>query len=101
MKNNTLYDICHRIGEIEEKLMYGEIEFSYDKLMSAMKCGHPAEILDDVLSIIGWDVFAGKEPPIEKVEETLEGLKTFQATFKVNLKGIIKDLNEYLNEQRR
>lgn len=101
MKKIKLYDICQKIGEIEEKLMYGEIEFSYDKLMSAMKCGHPAEILDDVLSIIGWDVFAGKEPPIEKVEETLEGLKKFQATFKVNLKEIIKDMKAYLDEQGR
>jgi hypothetical protein len=101
MENGKLYNICKEIAQIEEKLMYGEIEFSYDNLMSAMKCGHPAEILDDALSIIGWDVFAGKEPPIEKIEETLKGLKRFQKTFKVDMKEIIKNLQEYIDEQRR
>ena len=68
----TLYEICREIGLVEQGLMYGEIDFSYDNLMSAMKPGHPADILDDILSIIGWDVFEGKDPPIEKVREVLE-----------------------------
>lgn len=96
-----LYDICKEIAVVEDKLAYGEIDFSYDKLMSAMKAGHPADILDDILSIIGWDVFAGKEPPIEKVEETLTRLKGFQSTFKVDLKEIIKNLKEYITEHKK
>lgn len=96
----TLYDICKEIAVIEDKLVYGEIEFSYNKLMSAMKAGHPADILDDILSIIGWDVFAGKEPPIEKVEETLKRLKGFQSTFKVDMKQIINNLKEYIDERK-
>lgn len=95
-----LYDICKEIAVIEDKLIYGEIDFSYDKLMSAMKAGHPADILDDILSVIGWDVFAGKEPAIEKVEETLKGLKNFQKTFKVDMKQIIKNLKEYIDERK-
>lgn len=95
----SLYEICDEIGQVIEKLLYGTIEFHYDNLMCAMKSGHPGEILDDVLGIIGWDVFAGKEPPIQKVEETLQGLKEFQATFKVDLSDIIKDLKEYLNNK--
>ena len=55
----TLYNICKMIAEVEEGLMYGEISFEYSKLMCALKPGHPAEILDEILSIIGWDVFAG------------------------------------------
>lgn len=96
-----LYDICKEIAVVEDKLAYGEIDFSYDKLMSAMKAGHPADILDDILSIIGWDVFAGKEPPIEKIEETLTRLKGFQSTFKVDLKEIIKNLKEYITEHKK
>lgn len=96
-----LYDICKEIAVVEDKLAYGEIEFSYDKLMSAMKPGHPADILDDILSIIGWDVFAGIEPPIEKVEQTLKGLKSFQSTFKVDLKEIINHLKEYIAEHKQ
>ena len=57
----TLYEICSEVAQIEEGLAYGEIEFVYGKLASAMKPGHPADLLDDVLSMIGWDVFADKE----------------------------------------
>lgn len=95
----TLYEICNDIAVIEEKLAYGEIELSYNKLASAMKKEHPADTLDKILSIIGWDVFAGKEPPIEKVKETLAGLESFQATFKVDLKKQIKNLKEYIAER--
>ena len=100
MSNSKLYNICKEIAIVEDKLAYGEIDFSYDKLMCAMKSGHPADILDDILSIIGWDVNKGIEPSIKKLEETLEGLKDFQATFKVNLKKQIKDLQSYIKEKR-
>ena len=94
----TLYEICREIGEVEEGLMYGEISFTYDSLMSAMKPGHPADILDDILSVIGWDVFAGKEPEKEKVKQVLARLREFKRCFKVKeLNAPIKHLNEYLN----
>ena len=95
----TLYEICKEIAIVEDKLAYGEIEFSYDNLMSAMKAGHPAEILDDILSIIGWDVFEGRTPPIAKVKKTLSGLQSFQRTFKVDLKKPIKNLKDYIAER--
>lgn len=95
----TLYEICREISVVEEGLMYGEITFCYDNLMSAMKPGHPADILDDILSIIGWDVFAGKEPPIEKVREVRKLLKEYIRCFKVKeLKSAEKYLSEYLKE---
>lgn len=93
-----LYDICTEIAEIEQKLDYGEIPFSYDKLMCAMKPGHPVEILDDVLATIYYDVIAGKTPDIKKVKKTLSGLEAFQRTFKVDLKKQIKELKEYIKE---
>ena len=95
----TLQEICNDIAIIEEKLAYGEIELSFNKLASAMKKEHPADTLDRILSIIGWDVFAGKEPPIEKVKETLAGLESFQRTFKVDLKNPIKNLKDYIAER--
>lgn len=95
-----LYDICREIGEVEEGLMYGQISFSYDNLMSAMKPGHPADILDDILSVIGWDVFAGKEPDKEKVQEVLTRLQEFKQCFNVKeLADPIKHLAEYLKEE--
>ena len=95
-----LYDICKMIAEVEDGLAYGEIQFSYDNLMCAMKPGHPADILDDILSKIGWDVFEGKTPSNETVAQVLEELKEFKATFKVKqLQKPINALQKYLAEQ--
>ena len=93
----TLYNICKMIAEVEEGLMYGEISFEYSKLMCALKPGHPAEILDEILSIIGWDVFAGKTPEKGKIEQVLSELKGFKAEFCVKeLKKPIDALEAYL-----
>jgi len=93
----TLYDICKMIAEVIEGLMYGNINFNYGKLMSAMKPGHPAEILDDILSVIGWDVFAGKTPENEKIEQVLDELKQFKEAFCVKeLQKPISALEAYL-----
>ena len=80
----TLYNICKMIAEVEEGLMYGEISFEYSKLMCALMPGHPAEILDEILSIIGWDVFAGKIPENDKIEQVINELKGFKEEFGVS-----------------
>lgn len=92
----TLNEICMEIAEIERKLDYGEIPFSYDNLMKAMKPGHPVEILDEILSPIFYPAMAGVKPPLKKVKSALSGLERFQRTFKVDLKKQIKDLKEYI-----
>lgn len=95
----TLYDICQMIAEIEESLAYGEISFSYNNMMSALKPGHPADILDEILSIIGWTVFKGETPERQKVEEVYSQLKSFKACFKVKeLKKPVDALKLYLSE---
>ena len=97
----TLWDICTEIAEVEEGLAYGEINFSFDKLMSAMKPGHPADLLDDILSEIGWDVQKGITPERSKLEQILKELKGFKATFKIKeLSAPIKHLKEYLEETK-
>ena len=97
----TLYDICKMITEVEEGLAYGDINFSYDNLMCGMKPGHPADILDEILSIIGWDVFKGETPEREKIEEVYVQLKDFKACFKVKeLKKPIDALDEYLHPRK-
>ncbi len=95
----TLYDICKEVGEIEEKLLYGEITFEYDNLMCAMKSGHPGELLDDVLSEIGWDVFAGKPVELMRVKEWVKDLKRFKSAFKIKELSLpIKHAQEYIKE---
>lgn len=97
----TLQEICMEIAEIERQLDYGEIPFTYDNLMSALKPGHPVEILDDILATIFYDVTAGKTPDLKKVKKTLSGLESFQRTFKVDLKKQIKDLKQYIAEMEK
>ena len=92
----TLYEICTEISMVEEKLIDGEIEFTYDNLAQAMKMGHPADILDDILSHIGWDVQKGDEPSQKKIKETIRGLEKFQRTYNVDLQLPIKELKSFV-----
>lgn len=95
----NLNDICQEILAVEEGLDCGTITFSYDNLASAMKCGHPVEILDDIIAEIFWDIQAGKEPEKSKLENVLKGLKRFKRSFKVKELGKpIKDLEAYLSK---
>ena len=96
-----LLDICYEIVDIYEGLAYNEIPFTYDNLMSAMKPGHPADILDDILSSISDDVMLRKPIERERIEEVLERLKEFKKCFKVKeLSKPIKHLTEYLKENQ-
>ena len=93
----TLEEICQNVIDIEEGLMFGTILFKYDNLMSAMKAGHPMEILDGILANIYFTVMGNEEPPKEKLKETLEGFKTFKRTFEVKeMSKPIKDLSDYI-----
>ena len=94
-----LKDICHRIITVEEGLRFGTITFSYDSMMSAIKPGHPADILDEILSLIFWDVTAGKTPPLENVKTVTNNLKEFKKCFKVKaLNSAIEYLEGYIEE---
>lgn len=94
-----LNEICKEILSIEEGLDCGSISFTYDNLASAMKCGHPVEILDDIVSEIFWELQDGKTPEKAKVEKLLNGLKRFKRAFKVKeLSKQIKELTNYLAE---
>ena len=94
----TLSDICQEILAIEEGLDCGTIAFTYDNLASAMKCGHPAEIFDNIIAEVFWDIQAGKEPERSKLENVLKGLKRFKRSFKVKeLSKPIKDMEVYLS----
>ena len=46
----NLKNICTEVLVIAEKLEYGEISFTYDKLACAMKMGHPCEFITEALS---------------------------------------------------
>ena len=95
----SLNDICQEILAIEEGLDCGTIAFTCDNLTSAMKCGHPVEIFDNIIAEIFWDVQVGKQPEKDKLENVLKGLKRFKRSFKVKeLSKPIKDLSEYLSE---
>ncbi len=81
--------------------MFGTILFRYDNLMSAMKPGHPMEILDSLLANIYFTVMGGKEPPMEKMEETLKDFKGFKSAFAVKeMSKPIKELSDYIKARK-
>lgn len=98
----TLYQICSEIAAIEDDLTYGRIQFSYDKMMSAIKPGHPADMLDEILSMIGWDVSLGNPVELDRVKEWAKLLKEFKTAFKIkDLATPIKHVAEYIKEQEQ
>ena len=95
----NLNNICQEILAIEEGLDCGTITFTYDNLASAMKCGHPVEIFDNIIAEVFWDIQSGKEPERGKLENLLKGLKRYKRSFKVKeLSKPIKDIEAYLNK---
>lgn len=96
-----LFDICDEVAQIEGGLMYGTIDFAYDNLMCAMKCGHPAEILDDILADVFWTSHDGGEPTEEAITELIEGLEDYKKCFKVKeLAKPIRELKKYLEDKK-
>lgn len=97
----TLEKICEEVVDIEEGLMFGTIMFRYDNLMSAMKPGHPMEILDSILANIYFTVIGGKEPPMEKMEETLKNFRGFKSAFAVKeMNKPIRELSDYIKARK-
>lgn len=96
----SLNDICNDILTVMDGLECGTINFTYDKLASAMKIGHPADILGSVIAEIVFDVRDGIVPKTEAVDNVLKGLKRFKRNFKVKeLSKPITDLTNYLKER--
>ena len=93
-----LKEICAQLADVEEMLDNGQIPYTYDNLMAAMKADHPVEVLDEILATIYYDVMAEKIPSLAKVKKTLAGLEKFQKVYNVDLKEPIKGLKEYINE---
>lgn len=93
--------ICRSLADVELDLMNGEIEFSYDNLMSAMKPGHPCEILDGILGDIYYPAMKGVEPSMETMEGTLKDLQGFADCFKIKeMKKPLKELSEYIKARK-
>lgn len=95
----NLKEICTEILEIGECLEYGTISFTYDKLASAMKMGHPAEFLMEALDEIFLKVRDNIVPEKGEVESLLKALKRIKRSFKIKeLSKPIKDLTAYLEQ---
>lgn len=96
-----LDQICSDLAGIEIDLMNGEIEFAYDNLMSAMKPGHPCEIMDGILSKIYYPAIQGHEPPMKTMEDTLKELKKFAEAFKIKeMNKPLKELADYISARK-
>ena len=86
-----LEQICEDIADVVQGLMFNDdISVSYK-----------ADILDDILSIIGDDVAEGIEPDPNKVERMTAKLEDFQEAYEVDLSGPIQNLKSYLLKEVR
>lgn len=97
----SLFEICEAITKVQNGLDSGEIDFNYDNLASAMKYGHPADILAGMYFELNEELFLDHEAKIARprVENLLKDLKRFRRSFKVKeLSSVIKDLDVYLQE---
>ncbi len=96
-----LKQICSDLAGVEMDLMNGEIDFSYDNLMAAMKSGHPCEIMDGILAPIYYPTISGQEPPMSTMEKTYKELKSFADAFKIKeMEKPLNDLHEYIKERK-
>lgn len=91
--------ICESLADIEMRMDNGELPFECDNLHSAMKLGHPVEILDEIIAPCYYDVMGGKKPTLAKVKKMHKQLKTFQRAFKVNISTIIREIAEYIAQE--
>ncbi len=93
--------IVSDLADVGMGLMNGEIDFFYDNLMSAMKPGHPCEIMDGILGKIYYPTIKKTEPPMETMEETLEELKGFAEAFKIKeMDQPLKELAAYIKDRK-
>ena len=96
-----LDQIVSDLAGIEMDLMNGEIDFSYDKLMSAMKPGHPCEIMDGILGKIYYPTIQGKEPPMDTMKKTLKELQEFAETFCIEeMEKPLQELADYITSRK-
>ena len=84
----TLYDICLEIARVENGLADGYIRFSIsddDKWIYALKPGHPADLLDDILSPVGNKlcIHPNAVIPTPDLQKMLENLGGFAGAFGV------------------
>ena len=96
-----LYEIMLDIAGVENDLAEGMVDFSFPKLMMAMKARHPADILDDIITEVGNQLFVDSDAkiPRDQVETLLNDLKSFQQEFQiVELLPCIYALDEYLKQ---
>ena len=99
---NRLDRICRNLADVEMGLMEGTIDFTYGKLMSAMKPGHPCEIMDGILSDIYYPAMMGQEPPMEVIEKTSKSLHEFGKAFNIKeIKAPLKELDDYIKERKQ
>ena len=92
-------EICLEVLAIAEELEYGNISFTYGKLSSAMKAGHPAEFVMESLDDLFVEIKDDIKPSKEKVDKLIKNLKRIKQSFKIKeLSDPIKKLTEYLDQ---
>lgn len=92
----SLEQVREQLKLVNEKLFYGEIEFSYDAMGFSMAFSHPAELLGDMCGELDTMIDNDMADP-EELELMLSGLKEMRYSFDlVDLGEAIELLEEYI-----
>ena len=98
--SKDLKEICFELMEIEENLMYGVIDFKFDRLMAAMKTEHPAMIMDSLMVPVFIPAINDIPVGIDLVKKMYTDLTNFAGEFGVKeMKKPLKSLKDYIIEQ--
>lgn len=89
--------IFQELSSIADGMTSGRISFSVDKVSSAMKCGHPGDMLSEMVGYFLFSFTPEDEVPADQLEIFLKDLKRFKRSFKVKELSVpIKALEEHL-----
>ena len=81
-------------------MIYGVIKYEYNDPVNSANPGNPAELLDDIITGIFWEVERGREPSDKMLNDTITRLRAFEEKYKVvRVQQVINDLVEYMENR--
>lgn len=94
-----LDEIVNEIVDIFEGICMGTVSVSIDPLDTIMGGVSPQDVLDEIISPVGFKVQTGEEPTKEELQKLIDGLKRFGEVFNCSaVDQPIEDLENYVNK---
>ena len=96
---DELNKICNKIVNIFEGICMGSISVFNDPLNQIMGQCSPQEVLDSIISDVGFKVMSNVMPSNEEILKLQSDLRSFRNSYKCNaLDEAIDDIDKYIEE---